>query len=283
LKARVLLLTILTLIAFASNSILCRLALAKHEIDPSLFTIIRLLSGTVMLTALVLLRNRTLPIEHMVASRAITLLTYAAAFSFAYLALNASAGALILFGSVQVTMIAGAMLSQHRPTLAQWMGLLLALAGLIYLVAPGLSAPPLLPACLMAVAGISWGCYSLLGRTVTDAVSSTWGAFALATAFGAIAWAIYVRSGAHYIGTNSLEGLALAITSGAITSAVGYVLWYSVLPSLGATRAAVVQLLVPILTAFAAVLFLAETLTSRLIIAGIMTLCGVAIAVIKKN
>jgi drug/metabolite transporter (DMT)-like permease len=271
------LLTVLALISFAANSILCRLALAAHEIDPSTFTVVRLASGALMLVSIVAFRNRgsvtTLRAGNWVS--AAMLFCYATTFSFAYVGMKAGVGALILFGSVQVTMILATVQARHSPTLYEWVGLVLAMGGLVWLVAPGVAAPPLSSALLMALAGISWGVYSLRGRAATDPIGATAGNFA-----GSLAFALVLT---FFLASATPRGYLWAAVSGAVTSGCGYVLWYAALPWLGATRAAIAQLTVPILAATAGILLLGEPFTLRLGVSAGITLSGVALAVFAKK
>lgn len=271
-------LTSIALLAFASNSILCRLALARGEIDPSSFTAIRILSGALALSVIVLSiqRRSTLSAGSWLAGS--MLFVYAAAFSFAYVGLNAGTGALILFGSVQITMIAVAIKSQERPNAAEWVGLIVALGGLVYLTLPGLAAPPPDRAALMALAGAAWGIYSMRGRAGGDPVAATGANFLRAMPFAALLTLIFIG---HWHGT--ALGIGLAVISGALTSGLGYVVWYAALPSIGATRAAIVQLAVPVLTAFVGIAVLGEVLSWRLVIAAALTLGGVGTAILGQS
>jgi drug/metabolite transporter (DMT)-like permease len=205
------------------------------------------------------------------------LFLYAAAFSYAYNGLGAGAGALILFGSVQATMILFALGSGERPHVLEWSGLGLALAGLVYLVFPGLSAPPLLSSALMAVAGISWGFYSLRGRGAKSPLAETTKNFVLALPL-ALVVNLLMRGDAHVSGT----GVALAVLSGALASGVGYVVWYAALRGLTATRAATLQLAVPVLAATGGVLFLSERISLRLLLAACVILGGVGLALLSR-
>jgi drug/metabolite transporter (DMT)-like permease len=280
-EPRTLLATAFALAAFAANSILCRLALAPNSagadrIDPATFTSIRLVSGAIVLALIVALHARRKANEAGDWVSGAMLFLYAVAFSFAYLGLTAGTGALILFGSVQATMLGVTIVGKQRPSPRQWIGLALAVGGLVYLLAPGLSAPPLDRALLMTVAGVAWGVYSLRGRTVSEPVLATAGNFLRAAPFALIV------SVAFFASTKvTAHGALLALTSGAITSGLGYVIWYTALPALGATRAAIVQLLVPVLAAVGGVVLLSETLTERLVIAAAVTLSGVAFAMFR--
>jgi drug/metabolite transporter (DMT)-like permease len=279
-KLRTALLTCLALVAFAANSLLCRLALAAGHADPASFTAVRIACGAAMLWLLVNLRGRraVTVTRRLPWLAAAFLFAYAIAFSFAYLSLSAGTGALILFGSVQLTMIAFGLRSGERPTIIQWLGLFLALSGLVYLLWPGLAAPPALAAFLMMLAGMAWGGYSLLGRGVKDPLQSTASNFLRALPFALAAFAICYTT-IHV----SIVGALLAAASGALASGLGYVIWYAALPLLSATRAASVQLAVPMLTALAGVLFLHEPLGWRLVVAGLAILGGIALAVLRRR
>jgi len=266
-------LTMLALVAFAANSVLCRLALGGHGIDAASFGSIRLASGALVLVAL------------RWASRGgarsrggwlapLMLFAYVAAFSFAYLSLTAGTGALLLFGSVQATMILVALRGGERFARAEALGLALALGGLAYLVLPGLSSPSPRGSALMIAAGVAWGVYSLLGRGARDPLAETARNFAWATPLAllvsALAWP-HARISAH--------GAMLAVLSGAATSGLGYVLWFAALRGLSAIRAATVQLAVPALAAWGGVAFLGERLTPRLLVSAAFILGGVGLAV----
>jgi drug/metabolite transporter (DMT)-like permease len=278
-------LTALALVSFAANSILCRLALSPDAsaIDPASFTAIRLVSGALVLVAILSLRALRTRVEGPDPQfgdwiSGAMLFAYAAAFSLAYLGLKAGTGALILFGSVQATMLLAAIAQKQNPRPVEWIGLVLALAGLVYLVAPGLSAPPLDRAALMIFAGIAWGVYSLRGRSVSDPIRATAGNFVRAAPLGLLLL-LASLTGAQA----SPRGVALAVASGALTSGIGYVLWYAVVPTLGATRAAILQLTVPILAAAGGVVLLGEVLTFRLALATLLTVSGVAVAIVARR
>lgn len=283
----------LALLGFAANSLLCRLALAPPaRIDALGFTLLRLLSGALMLLFLSGPRRvragASLP-------GTLALLVYMLAFSASYVRIGAALGALLLFASVQATMLGVALLRGERIGARTWLGLVCALAGVAWLVAPGVGAPEPWGSLLMVTAGAAWGLYSLLGRRAGDALGTTAGNFAAATALlvaGCAAWLWIVRldPGGHIPSASSslgplaaadsitARGAGLAIASGALASGLGYALWYRALPQLGAPRAAVVQLLVPVLAAGLAVPLLAEVLRLRLIVAGGLVLSGVALA-----
>ena len=276
---RLFILTSLALVAFASNSLLCRLALKQTSIDAASFTLIRLISGAVALW--LILRMRTgghrPPLQGNWPS-ALALFAYAAAFSFAYVTLSAATGALLLFGAVQATMILWGLRKGERLHVRQLFGLIAALAGLVALLLPGLSAPPLTGAILMLGAGVAWGVYSLRGRGTSDAISATAGNFLRAVPLAVIlsvAFIIRMRLDA--------AGIAYAILSGAIASGLGYVIWYTALPSLKAASAATVQLAVPVLTAAGGILLLGEPLTLRFLLASIAVLGGIALVVSARR
>lgn len=274
--SRTIILTVLTLVAFAANSILCRMALKAELIDPASFTQIRILSGAAFLAPFFYLRRAAvLPLRRRDWRPAAALFIYAVAFSFAYVSLSAAAGALILFGAVQFTMIGADLARGARPGLAQWAGVAIAFAGLVYLFAPGLSAPPLVGAALMAAAGAAWGVYSLMGKGEADPVAATARNFALAAP---LAFAATLLSGGAHVAP---QGAILAVLSGALASGAGYVVWYRALKGLSTMNAAVVQLAVPAIAALGGVLLLGETMTLRLAVASALILGGIYLAIRK--
>jgi len=268
---------LIAMMAFAGNSLLCRVALRHTSIDAASFTFIRIVSGAVALWLIVRLRGRSLEKAGSWIS-ALALFAYAAGFSFAYLSLPAGTGALLLFGAVQATMIIWALRSGERLSVRQRIGLALAMAGLVALVFPGLSAPPLGGSILMFGAGIAWGVYSLRGKKSGDPSSATAGNFlravpmAAALSLSFLPWANLDRAGAGY-----------AIVSGAIASGVGYAIWYTALPSLQGASAASVQLIVPVLAAAGGILFLGEAITLRFLVASVAVLGGIALVVIDRE
>lgn len=267
--------TSLALVAFAANSILCRLALGHQLIDPGSFTAVRLVSGSATLWLLVHVRTGPRALASGSWPSALALGAYAVPFSFAYHDLAAGTGALMLFGAVQVTMILGDLLRGRRPDGKELIGLGLAIGGLAYLTSPGLEAPPPSAAALMAVAGVAWGVYSLRGRGSADPFADTTGNFLRATMITVpVLSPFIVRSEAV------LAGVILAVVSGAATSALGYVVWYRALRSLNSTQAGIAQLLVPLIAALGGVALLREVFTLRLFISGTIIAAGVAIATI---
>lgn len=273
-------LTALTMVAFAANSLLCRQALGEQSIDAASFTTLRLTSGACMLWLILQLRNgsgKATPHQSdwLAASM---LFLYAASFSFAYITLSAGTGALILFGVVQLTMFFAGLRSGEAFSGISWIGLVVALAGLVYLVMPGITAPEPIGALLMAVAGIGWGIYSLRGRGVANPLQSTARNFLLTVPLGLLLSIGFF--GAFHINT---QGLILAVTSGAIASGLGYVIWYAALGGLKATSAATVQLSVPVIAAFGGVLLLSEAITLRLLVASIAILGGIAIVLTQRH
>jgi drug/metabolite transporter (DMT)-like permease len=273
---RVVILTLLAMVAFASNSLLCRLALRQATIDAASFTLIRLLSGVIALWLIVITRKPGRPTAGNWTS-ALALFAYAAAFSFAYISLSVGTGALLLFGMVQATMIFWGLRKGERLNARQWFGLAIALGGLVALVFPGLSAPPIGGALLMTGAGIAWGIYSLRGKGAGDPTSVTAGNFWRSVVFAAVLSMALLRW------TNlDPAGIRYAIVSGAIASGVGYVIWYSALPGLKATTAATVQLSVPVLAAVGGILFLSESITLRLLLASLLILGGIGLVIIEK-
>jgi drug/metabolite transporter (DMT)-like permease len=277
--ARTAALTALAMLAFAANSLLCRMALQPALIDPASFGSVRVASGAIALAAIVRLRTPAAA-SHGDWSAAAMLFAYVAFFSFAYLSLGAGTGALILFGAVQVTMlIAGLRAGEEFGTAAR-IGLALAVGGLVYLVLPGLSAPPLLGAALMAAAGVAWGLYSLHGRGVADPLAASAGNFLRAVPMALVlsALAVLVAGAAHA----AAPGIVLAVLSGAITSGLGYVVWYAALRGLSASRAAVVQLSVPPIAAFGGALLLGESVSLRLALASAAILGGIAMVLTSR-
>lgn len=265
------------MLAFAANSLLCRLALGHRLIDAATFTTVRVISGAATLSLIVLLRRRPHDYRAVNWRSAAMLFTYMTFFSFAYLSLSAGTGALVLFGAVQLTMFIVALREGEHFSLLSWTGLLAAILGLIYLVSPGLTAPDPVGAVLMAVAGIAWGFYSLLGRGAADPLEATARNFVYSVPFVLIVSLLFL----HDL-SSSLKGLALAVASGAIASGCGYVIWYAALAGLTGTRAATVQLTVPVIAAFGGVVLLSEQITLRLLIASVATLGGVAIVVAQR-
>ena len=271
-------LTAVAMLAFAANSLLCRLALQRQGIDPASFGSIRLVSGAITLLLVVQLRSRPPSAARADWLAAAMLFAYVAFFSFAYLSLSAGTGALILFGAVQLTMLGAGLGSGERFGAIAWLGFVLAAGGLVYLVLPGVAAPPLLGAVLMAVAGVAWGVYSLRGRGVPNPLAATSRNFLRAVPL-ALALSVVFVARAHADAT----GIALAVASGALTSGLGYVVWYAALARLSAMQAATVQLSVPLLAAFGGVLLLSEAITPRLAAASVAILGGIAIVLSQKS
>jgi drug/metabolite transporter (DMT)-like permease len=272
-------LTALAMVAFASNSLLCRAALAAHQADASSFTTLRVAAGAVMLTALARRRAKSaygdggwVP--------AVALFAYALGFSLAYLRIPAGTGALLLFAAVQVTMVGRGLLSGERPGLREWLGLGLSIAGLVALTRPGLGRPDPLGAGLMLVAGVAWGLYSLRGRRAVDPLRSNALSFTRAATLALGVSAIAVALGSTRL---TAAGALLAVASGAIASGLGYATWYAALRGLTATQAAIVQLSVPPLAAVGGVLLLGEALSARLLLASAAILGGIALAVASRE
>lgn len=298
---KIVLYTIFALTAFALNSILCRLALRGDEADAAGFTAVRLVSGAAALALISIAAarggrpNRSDGERDALESAsnslqkgpvatvfgggswlsAAALFAYAICFSIAYLGLTAGTGALILFGSVQLTMIATAIGRGERPRPVEWLGFITAVAGLVYLVLPGLESPPLNSSLLMAAAGASWGVYTLRGKGTGDPLASTTGNFARTIPFAAAAAAIYLPN-LHISG----RGMVLAVLSGAIASGIGYAVWYAAIKHHTATRTAVLQLSVPVIAAALGVFLLGETTTPRLAIAASLILGGIGVSIL---
>lgn len=274
---RTIALTVLAMLAFAANSIFCRLALADASIDPATFTAIRIASGVASLWLIVTWRDGRRPAAGSWPAAA-ALFGYAIAFAFAYVTLSAGTGALILFGAVQATMIAIGIFRGERLAPAQLAGLAIALGGLALLLAPGVTAPSPVGAALMALAGMSWGVYSLLGRGAKDPLADTAGNFLRALPMAALTLALVAAASSPALSTH---GLLYAILSGAVASGIGYAIWYAALPGLSATQGASVQLSVPVITAVAAAVLLGEEISARLVVASVAVLGGIALVITR--
>ncbi len=278
-RAETLVLTALALLAFAANSVLTRLALAGRHIDAASFTLVRLAAGAAALSVLARVKNGTWTTpRRQDAVGALALFGYAGAFSFAYVRIGAALGALVLFGVVQLTMIGWGVARGERPGRRTWLGLVAGVAGLGALTLPGASRPDPLGIALMVAAGIAWGLYSLRGRGASDPLAVNARNFLLGVPLALVISAVMFRSAAVHA-----RGLVLAVVSGAVTSGVGYAIWYRALRGLAATRAAVVQLSVPVVAALGAVVFLGETVSARLALGGTAILCGVALALTERG
>jgi drug/metabolite transporter (DMT)-like permease len=272
-------LTLLALLSFAANSILNRMALAGHLIDAGSFTAVRLASGAFTLAVLVRARAGSWsPLRGRGLTGPMALFAYAVPFSFAYLRIGASVGALVLFGTVQLTMIGWALARGERPTPRVWTGLALAAAGLAWLVLPAATRPDPLGTLLMMTAGVAWGVYSLAGKRASDLLAANARSFLWATPL-----ALLVALAQPAALAISARGAALAVASGAVTSGLGYAIWYRALRGLTATQAAIVQLSVPVLAAGGAVLFLHEHPSSRLVASGLAVLGGLALVLSRRS
>ena len=263
-------LTALALTAFAANSVLCRIALGQQLIDAASFAAVRVISGACVLALIALPRQRREGYPRTDVGAATALFVYMIFFSYAYVSLSAGTGALILFATVQLTMFAAALRSGEQFVLLAWIGLALAALGLVYLVLPGVTAPDPAGAAFMTVAGIAWGCYSLRGRGVRDPLGATASNFLLGIPPVVIVSFISLHSQQV-----SVTGIVLALASGALASGLGYVIWFAALRGLTMTRAATVQLSVPVIAAFGGVIFLSELLTTRLVLASAAVLGGI--------
>ena len=270
------------MLAFAANSLLTRMALGAGLIDAASFTALRMVSGAVLLLLIALPRWLRLGRPPMNGLAALMLFAYMACFSFAYLSLSAGTGALLLFGAVQLTMFIAALRAGEYFAPLSWGGFALAVAGLVFLVSPGLAAPDPLGTLLMLAAGVAWGFYSLLGRGAADPLRATAGNFILGVPL-ALALAGSVALVQQEALKAQAEGVWLAVASGAFASALGYVIWYAALKGLTATRAATVQLSVPVIAAAGGAVLLAEPLTPRLLAASAATLGGIAIVLLQKT
>ncbi|MBT7260067.1 MAG: DMT family transporter [Desulfobacula sp.] len=279
-QMKTILFTSLSLVAFAANSILCRFALGGELIDAASFTSIRICSGAIFLGIILMLTKRgTMHISYKTQWMMPVMLTmYALFFSYAYTSLSTGTGALILFGAVQATMIISGWISGERMNLIQVAGFFLAVIGLVYLVSPGLSSPSPLGAALMTIAGIAWGIYSLFGRQTKDPVITTTLNFIYSIPIVLIA-GLLIASPVLI----TSKGVFAAVISGTLASGAGYVIWYAALKGLNATRAAIIQLTVPVIAAMGGIVLLSETFSARLFISSIIILSGVGLALHKKK
>jgi drug/metabolite transporter (DMT)-like permease len=273
---RSIILTTLAMIAFAGNSLLCRAALKETAIDAASFTTVRLIAGALTLWLIVRVQHRTLSIDGNWRS-GLALFAYAAALSYAYIGLSTATGAILLFGAVQVTMISHGIWAGERLRPWQLVGFVLAFGGLIGLLLPGLSAPPLFNSALMLVSGFAWGNYSLRGKGTGDPTSVTAGNFLRTVPLTLILSLLMIK---HTV--FDVTGFWYAVSSGAITSGIGYAIWYAALPGLRAATAATVQLSVPVIAAIGGIVFLSESLTLRLVLASITILGGIALVILQK-
>lgn len=272
-------LTCIALIAFAANSVLARLALGNNTIDASGFTSIRLLTGAVVLFTIIQFRkNKTKSSTKGSWFSSFMLFIYAITFSYAYLSLDTGTGALILFGAVQITMILISIYNGNRLHFTEWLGVIIAFTGFVYLILPGVNTPSTIGFILMSLAGIAWGFYTIKGRASKNPSMDTAYNFIKTIPFVLVLLLITFDKENY-----SLEGIILAIISGGITSGIGYTIWYMALKGLTSVQAAIVQLLVPVIAAFGGVLFIAETITQRLTIASLLILGGVLIVVLGKK
>lgn len=269
-------LTLLALLAFAANSVLCRLALGTLSIDAASFTAVRLVSGAITLVALLALRHRSGTVSSWVLAGswrgAAFLWLYAASFSFAYVQLDTATGALLLFGTVQLTMIITSLLRGERLSGLEWLGLWIAVSGFLYLIVPGLTAPTRLGFMLMVISGIAWGFYTLNGRGSSRPLADTAGNFVRAAPFALLLYLPFTDSILI-----SSHGFWLAVASGALASGIGYALWYTVLPALSGIQASVLQLSVPILAAIGGAVIVRELLTTHLLVATLLLLGGIGV------
>lgn len=277
---KIIILTVLTMVAFAANSILGRMALRTTDIDPASYVLIRLVSGAIILAVLAGLGRAKAPgrLGEGNWTSALALFSYAAAFSFAYLGLDTGTGALILFTTVQGTMISWGLYQGDRPSLVEWLGLGVAFAAFVWLVSPGISRPDVTASCLMIGAGLAWGVYSIRGKSATDPLQATAGNFLRSVPIAIALLAMFFKSSSI-----PLQGAALAICSGAITSGLGYALWYQVLKSLTSMQGAMVQLSVPAIAAAGGIAFLGEPLTWRFIFCSTLILGGIGVAIFAKT
>lgn len=266
------------LVCFALNSILCRLALGQNLIDAPGFTTVRIVSGAITLL-IIFSFFKTGNAESIKGNwlSAFFLFAYAICFSFAYNELTTATGALVLFGTVQATLIILALKNGERPSVFEWLGLTVAVGGLVYLVSPGLAAPPVFSAFLMMCAGISWGFYTIRGKGSANPLADTTGNFIRAVPFVLVSALPFI-----FQNNFSTSGILYAVLSGAIASGIGYAVWYAALKFHTATRAAVLQLAVPVFAAVGGIVLLSESVSARLLISAILILGGISAVIIKK-
>nr|WP_310650211.1 DMT family transporter [Colwellia sp. MB02u-6] len=274
--------TVFALLAFAANSVLCRLALGENTIDATSFTVVRLVSAIIILLALIKVTSKAKP--EIIESKskgswlaASMLFIYAVSFSYGYISLDTGSGALILFGAVQITMIITSVISGNKLHLSEWLGLSIAFGGFAYLVIPSLTTPSLMGFMLMSMSGMAWAFYTLLGRQSKNALSDTAHNFLKTSPF-VLALIIFGFNNAYITST----GFLLAVLSGAIASGIGYFVWYIALTTLSVTQAAAVQLLVPIIAAMGGVIFTRELITLRLIESSILVLGGILTVILGR-
>ena len=271
--------TIFALLAFAGNSVLCRLALGENTIDAASFTVIRLLSGIIILIIAATMTRKTKETRSKGSWLAAGMLfIYAVAFSYGYISLDTGTGALILFGAVQVTMIIASVILGHRLHYTEWLGLFIAFSGFVYLIIPSLTTPSLMGFILMTASGVAWGFYTLIGRSSKQPLNDTAYNFLRTSPF-LLALIIFTFNDSHI----TTEGILLAALSGAIASGVGYAVWYIALGGLSVTQAAVVQLFVPIIAATGGVIFTNELITLRLVESSALVLGGILIVILGRS
>lgn len=284
--ANTILLTSLALVAFAANSILCRLALGTEAIDAAGFTVIRLVTGALVLLIILSIQSQRVqragkspanPTSKGSWFAAAMLFIYGATFSFAYVSMDTGTGALILFGAVQLTMIMVSLIRGHRLLWVEWLGVILAFVGFVYLVLPSVGSPSVVGFLMMSLSGVAWGFYTLRGQGSKDPLRDTAYNFIRTVPMAAVLLLAMISQLQL-----SVQGVVLAMLSGGIASGVGYTIWYSALRNLSSTQAAVLQLLVPVIAAFGGVIFMAEAITNRLLLSGVMILGGILLVVLGR-
>jgi drug/metabolite transporter (DMT)-like permease len=274
--------TTLSLVAFAANSVLCRLALKGGEIDAASFTVVRLLTGAAVLFAILQFMSKgARPCARGSWAAAAMLFVYAAAFSYAYLSLDTGTGALVLFGAVQISIVLIGRFRGNRLGVLEWSGMVIAFGGLVYLVKPSLTTPSVAGFVLMALAGVAWGGYTLSGKGSLDPLAETAFNFGRTIPMVAVLAAGAIAGPANF--RFSVEGLMLAALSGGVASGIGYTLWYTALGGLSTTESAAVQLAVPVIAAFGGVLFVSEQVSERLLVAAVLTLGGMLLVILRRH
>jgi drug/metabolite transporter (DMT)-like permease len=281
-RLRIILITLLSLLAFAANSVITRFALQETSIDETSFIMLRVVSGAIFLWLYLSFKKNNKAYKAGTWLAAFSLFIYAVSFTYGYGLIAAGTGALLLFGSVQITMTIAGYREGERLNVIQITGFVLALIGLVILMLPGISSPSIMGALLMCISGVAWSIYTLQGRGASSPAASTAGNFIKAAPMAILLWTIVYLSSSDTINL-ARDGVIYALLSGIITSGIGYIIWYSVLPELKATQAAIVQLSVPLLVTLAGALLLNETITMRVILASATILLGTVLVLTFKK
>jgi drug/metabolite transporter (DMT)-like permease len=281
-QMRIMMITLLALFAFAANSLITRFALEKTTIDEASFIMFRVVSGALFLWLFLVIKKDKKILQNGTWFAAFSLFIYAVSFTYGYGLIAAGTGALLLFGSVQITMTIAGYREGDRLNVIQLLGFALALGGLVILMLPGISAPSFMGAFLMCISGVAWSIYTLQGRGVNNPAAATTGNFIKAAPMALLLWLIVYVSANDIINLAS-DGVIYALISGIVTSGIGYIIWYSVLPELKATQAAIIQLSVPLFVTLAGAILLNESITLRIVIASFAILAGTFLVLAFKH